>query len=382
MPTNDPIAWMNDELTALEANARRRCLRQVIPLPAGYMELDGRRLLNLSSNDYLGLAAKLSLASDLPGATASRLVVGNHPAYAALEARMADLKGTEAALVFGSGYLANIGTIPALVGRGDTIFADRLNHASLVDGMLLSRATIRRYRHNDPEHLASLLEADTGARKLIVTDAVFSMDGDVAPLAEIVRLKRQHGAMLMIDEAHSGGVFGARGEGLAHVLGLAGDVDVNMGTFSKAYGCYGAYVAGRRLLIDYLVNRARSFIFTTGLPPALVQTIDHAVERAATEQHRRDRLWELVGVAQDRLRRAGLDIGASASPIIPIVLGSDQRAVAAARRLAEQGIGVVAIRPPTVPEGTARLRLSLSAAHDRHDLEAALDQVVDECRRP
>lgn len=369
--------WMADALAKLAERSRRRSLRAALPLANGWVELAGERLLNLSGNDYLGLGAELTgeVAPGEAGATASRLVVGNHPFYAELEAAIAELKGSEAALVIGSGFLANSGVIPALAGRGDTIYCDKLNHASIIDGCLLSRARLQRYRHNDVAHLAELLERQRGGRALIVTDAVFSMDGDLAPLRELVAVKERHDAMLMVDEAHSGGVYGERGEGLVHQLGLQDRVEVQMGTFSKAYGGYGAYIAGSRILIDYLINRARSVIFSTGLPPVTVRLNRLALARAAAETWRRERLWSRAEAFRERLVQSGFETGASASQIVPVIVGEDAVALRFSELLRQAGIGAVAIRPPTVPDGTARLRFSVSAAHRWDDLEAALQEI-------
>ncbi|OGX68375.1 MAG: 8-amino-7-oxononanoate synthase, partial [Paenibacillus sp. RIFOXYA1_FULL_44_5] len=264
--------WMKDELQQLGEQSQ---LRRMVPTSIGedgWLVREGRRMLNLASNHYLGLpllpAQELSQQADSSsevegrraneGATASRLIVGSDPIYAAFEAEFAAFKETEASLVFGSGYTANVGIISALMGRHDAVFSDRLNHASIVDGITLSRARHVRYRNRDMEHLEYLLkQAEPSRRKLIVTDSVFSMDGSIAPLQELVRLKERYQAMLMVDEAHSGGVYGAEGQGLVHELGLSRAVDIQMGTFSKAYGSYGAYAAGDHILINYLVNKSR-----------------------------------------------------------------------------------------------------------------------------
>lgn len=374
----DPLAWMAADLTALESADRRRRLRPARPLPAGQVELEGQVVLNLSSNDYLGLAGELDLsaleATELAaGATASRLVTGHHPAAAALETELAAWKGTEAALLFGSGYLANTGIIPALVGRGDLLFADRLNHASLLDGAVLSRATLRRYRHRDLNHLEQLLRAAPAhGRRLIVTDAVFSMDGDVADLPALVDLKERYGALLLVDEAHSSGLYGPAGAGLVSAHGLTDRVELQMGTLSKAFGVCGAYLAGRRVVVDYLVNHARSLIYTTGLPPVVLGLLRQALRHVARDEWRRERLWRNVAQFRAGLAELGWPLAADRSAIVPLVLGPDAAAMAASAALLRQGVAAVAIRPPTVPAGTARLRFSLSAAHRPPDLTQAL----------
>lgn len=387
MPTGlpspgDPLAWIGTELASLDERSLRRRLRLAEPRPGGRVCLDGRELLNLCSNDYLGLALDLGrIAAEIPvapaGATASRLIVGNHPAVAALEAQLAAAKGTEAALLFGSGYLANVGTIPALVGPGDAVFSDRLNHASIVDGILLSRATLYRYRHGDTTHLRALLEEHRGVpRKLLVTDSIFSMDGDLAPLREIAALRQEFGAILMVDEAHSAGLYGPGGAGLVAELGLRPAVDVQMGTLSKAYGCYGAYVAGSQRLIDWLINRARSVVYTTGLPPLLVELLRRALPLVAAANDRRHHLQANAAFWREGLRGLGLDIGASQSQVVPLLVGPADRALALAQDLEEHGVAALAIRPPTVPAGTARLRFSLMATHTRAELETALAVVA------
>ncbi len=278
---------LTQELAALEARSLRRRLKVVEEvLPGGKVRVAGQVLLNLSSNDYLGLsqdpriieAAQAAAARWGAGAGASRLVVGHLALHEAVEAKLADFKGTEAAVIFPTGYMANVGTISALVGPGDVIFSDRLNHASIYDGIKLSGAALQRFPHRDLNRLEQLLrEAGAARRRLIVTDSVFSVDGDLAPLADLVALKERYGAWLMIDEAHATGVLGAKGGGLAEALGLTREVDIHMGTFSKALGSQGGFVAGDRRLVDYLHNRARSFIYSTALAPPVLGAIDQAL---------------------------------------------------------------------------------------------------------
>ena len=349
---------------------------------------EGRELLNLSSNDYLGLAGHPALAEAAAraardrgvGSTASRLIVGGDPALDALEDRLADHKGTEAALVLGSGFLANSGVIPALVGRGDAIFSDRLNHASIVDGCRLSRAEIHRYRHRDVDHLESLLRSSNAARKLIVTDTVFSMDGDVAPLEEIVEVRERYGAALMVDDAHGAGVFGPHGEGFAHEAGVADAVDLHLGTFSKAFGVYGAYVAAQATWIRYLENVCRSFVYSTALPPPVVGAVDAALTLVREADDARAALRAKADRFRARIGELGFDTCGSTTQIVPAVVGEAERALVFARELEERGVLAVAIRPPTVPAGTARLRFSLMATHEDGDLERALDAVAEAAR--
>lgn len=303
------------------------------------------------------------------GAGASRLVTGNRPQFSLLEQALAEWQQCESALVCSSGYTANCGVISALAGRGDVVFSDRINHASIVDGIILSRAVHARYRHNDMEHLRWLLEKHRSARrKLIVTDAVFSMDGDAARLLELAELKREYGAMLMVDEAHSGGLYGSYGEGLCHVLGVHRDVDVHIGTFSKAFGVYGAYVSGSQTLIRWLTNKARTLIYSTALPPHVIAGILRALELVQAEHEGRKRL----AAASVRFRSALVNVGfrteSGDSPIVPLIAGEKASALRFSEALDVAGIAAVAIRPPTVPAGTSRIRFSLSAAHTDDEL--------------
>jgi len=384
-------ATLDGRLERLARDGLLRTLRPVERRGAAVVLPDGRRLVNLSSNDYLGLSAHPALAAAAAdaaplgvGAGASRLVTGHDAAYAELEEALAAFEGTEAALVFGSGYLANVGVLAALVGRDDAVFADRLVHASAWDGIRLSRATLHRYRHGDVEELEALLRRDAarggGGLRLIVTESVFSMDGDVAPLRELVELKERYGAALMVDEAHAGGVFGPRGEGLGHELGLADRIDLHVGTFSKAFGVYGGFVAGDERWIRYLRTTARSFIYTTALPPVLVGTIRAALELVRRADAERLALRGKAERFRTGLAERGLDAGASTTQIVPVVVGDNRTALALARALEERGALAVAIRPPTVPPGTARLRFSLTAAHDDADLEHVLDALGEAAR--
>jgi 8-amino-7-oxononanoate synthase len=388
-PKSDWDAALEERLDALEEEDLLRRLRPVERAgPLVYR--DGSRLLNLSSNDYLGLARHPTLVEALRraaergvGATASRLVVGSDPEVAALEEKLAAFAGAEAALVFGSGYAANVGALSALLGREDAVFSDRLNHASIWDGIKLSGAALFRYRHLDLDHLESLLEeADrTGARrKLIVTDSVFSMDGDVAPLRELVELKERYGAALVVDDAHGGGVFGPRGEGYAFEVGVADDLDLVIGTFSKAFGVYGAYVAGRASWIRYLVNRSRTFVYTTGLPPPIIGAISASLDVVAEAGDARRALRDKAERFRTALSEHGLDTCGSATQIVPLLVGESAAALDLSRALEERGVLAVAIRPPTVPPGTARLRFSLMATHDDGELERAVEVLAEAAR--
>jgi 8-amino-7-oxononanoate synthase len=377
---SDWDSWVSSRLDRLERDGLMRRLRPADHTSARTVRREGPELVNFSSNDYLGLSRHPAVMAgserDLrkgAGATASRLMAGTDYDYVALENAVAFFKGTEAALVFGSGYLANVGTIPALVGHGDAVFSDRLNHASIVDGMLLSGAAVRRYRHNDMEDLEQMLREHRGTgRKLIVTETLFGMDGDLAPLEEIVELKNRYGAALMVDEAHATGVYGPQGRGWAHQLGLQDEVDVHMGTFSKAFGLYGGYIATKRSWADYLVNSARSFVYTTALPPALIGGAGAAIEIVMASDYLRDRIGELSALFRDGLAGIGLDAGTSRSQIQPVIVGEADRVVELSARLEELGVLAVPIRPPTVPQGGARLRFSICATHTEDDIASAL----------
>lgn len=373
---------LNVELKELREKGLFRSLRTVSSSQGRILLISGKEVLNFCSNDYLGLAADPRLSEAAltalhqygTGSGASRLVCGNSAEHEALERDIAQLKKTEAALVFNSGYGANTGIIPALVGRKDVVFSDKLNHASIVDGIVLSRAEFKRYSHCDMDALAGLLErTKTVGRKLIVTDTVFSMDGDVAPLKEIFVLARRYGAWLMVDEAHAFGVFGARGAGLVEAVGLEGQVDIQMGTLSKAVGVAGAYVAGSSVLRDHLINHARSFIYTTAQPPALVAAAREALRIIRDEPERRQRLLKSADYLRGEIRGLGFDTLNSQSPIIPIMLKDAEKAVAWSNEFLERGIFVSAIRPPTVPEHTSRLRVTVTAAHTEDDLTRFLD---------
>lgn len=350
------------ELDALRDQGLWRSLRVVEPVEGALVRRDGRELVNFSSNDYLGLAGSDLIREALAGgvarfgsgAGASRLVCGTLTPHTRLEEVLAEFKGTEAALSFSSGFAVALGTIPALVGSGDTVILDKLSHACLVDAARLSGATIRVFPHNNLEKLARLLATAQG-RVLIVTESIFSMDGDSAPLREIVELKEKHGAWLLLDEAHAVGVLGPQGRGLAAELGLTERIELHMGTLSKAFGLSGGYLAASRTVIDLLINRARSFIYSTAPPPHLAhaacEVISSMAGRAGDE--RRDRL---------RAHTAALARPAAAG-IIPFILGDEREAVEASERLLDAGLLVPAIRFPTVARGSARLRVTLSASH-------------------
>jgi 8-amino-7-oxononanoate synthase len=366
--------FLQQSLAGLERGRLRRELPPAGGATGPALERGGRTLHNFASNDYLGLAAHPAVidaavraARDYgAGAGASRLVSGTQRPHRDLEECLADFKGTRGALVFGSGYAASTGTLAALAGPDDVILLDRLSHACLVDGARLSGAVLRPFRHNDPDHLEHHLRwartKHPSAKIFIVTESVFSMDGDTAPLREIVELKDRHGAVLVLDEAHGVGVLGRGGRGLAEELGVAGRVEVQMGTLGKALGSAGGYIAGSRHLVDFLVNKARSFIFSTAPPAAAAAAAQAAVGLCAGSEGGRRRL---------RLRElAALLAPAPPAAIHPVVLGGEEETLRASEALRLVGFLVPAIRPPTVPKGTSRLRISLSAAHEPAAVQA------------
>jgi 8-amino-7-oxononanoate synthase len=337
-------------------------------------------LLDFSSNDYLGLTrhplllveAAEALSRFGTGAGSARLMSGNFELHRRLEAALAALKDQEAALLFGSGYLANIGIIPALVGRHDVVFSDRLNHASIYDGCRLSGASLHRFAHNDCNQLEDLLKRHRGKNEaLIVVESLYSMDGDFCPLAEVVALKERYDCRLLVDEAHATGLFGANGAGLLAAANLADRVDLVMGTLGKALGGYGAYVAARREMIAFLINRARSFIFATALPPATTAAALAAVALLATEPELRQELWQRVEVFKNSLKLGGIEADLGPSQIIPLTVGGSKAALQAADRLRQRGIYATAVRPPTVPAGSARLRFSITNHLSADELSAA-----------
>jgi 8-amino-7-oxononanoate synthase len=369
----------------LEERERQQLLRRLSPSEGrrpGLATRGGRQYVDFSSNDYLGLsshpalvaAAKEALDRYGAGAGASRLMSGNLSIHHELEEAVAAFKGAESALVFNSGYQANTGIIPALFGRHDVILADQLCHASQLDGALLSRATLVRFRHNDPEHLSSLLEKHRGSHRkgLVMTESVFSMDGDRAPLHLLLEAARRHQCLFMVDEAHATGVFGPQGRGCVEAEGLAGEVDLAMGTFSKALGSFGAYLAASRTVVEYLVNSARSFIDSTALPAPVSAASLAALRLCRSGETHGERLLARSAEFRSALRAKGWVVGGD-SQIVPVVVGQSARAVALSGQLAERGFLVLPVRPPTVPEGSARLRFSLTAAHKDSHLKDALE---------
>jgi len=383
------LAWIDEELAAL---ARKHLLRD-LPAPLGrqgaVVEHEGRRLVNFASNDYLGLAgderlartaAEACLASGV-GRGSSPLICGRSEIHEQLEQRLAEFEGTEAALLFPSGFAANAGVVPALVDRGDAIYADAKNHASLIDGCRLSRAETHIYPHGNVDALDRMLAKSRGHhRRLIVTDTLFSMDGDLARLTAIAEVADRYDAMLLVDEAHATGVFGAHGRGVAEALAVEGDGIIKVGTLSKALGAAGGFVCGTRSLIWWLANRARSYVFSTAQPAAISAAALAALDIVAGEPQRRTGLLQQAAQLRQRLQKQGWNTGLSRSQIIPLMLGSPAAAVALSASLRERGYWAPAIRPPSVPEGESLLRLSLTAAHTPEMLDG-LCTALEECQQ-
>ena len=369
------------ELQTLRDAGLYRERRQLEGAQGVRVTLGGRTYVSFASNDYLGLAADPRIVAAAcegarrygVGAGASHLLYGHGHAHEQLETELAAFVGFPRALLFSTGYMANLGVVTALCGRGDAVFADKLNHASLNDAMLLSRARFYRYPHGDLDRLESLLRHSPARRKLVVTDAVFSMDGDIAPIPALLQLCERYDALLLVDDAHGFGVLGAHGAGTLSHFGAASDRVVYMGTLGKAAGVYGAFVAADAALVDWLVNRARTYMYTTATPPLLACALAASLAIVRTEDWRRQRLNELAAMVRGRASALPGTLLPSFTPIQPLVLGTAERATRAMHALAEQGYIVPAVRPPTVPQGTARLRISLSAGHTAADVAGLLD---------
>jgi 8-amino-7-oxononanoate synthase len=380
-----------EDLKGLRERSLDRHLREITRAQGSEVEIGGRRLINFSSNDYLGLAndprlreaATSAINKFGVGCGASRLITGNLSPHLSLERALAKWKGNESALCFSSGYAAALGTIPALVGKDDVILLDKLCHASLIDGAKLSGAILRVFPHNQLGKLESHLEwarrEHPGRRVLIITESVFSMDGDLAPLREMVELKKRFRALLMLDEAHAVGVIGQNGRGLAMAENVSEEVDVQMGTLSKAFGASGGYICGARTLIEWLINRARSFIYSTAPPSAIAVAALAAVDFLASPEgeERRLLLWERIRLMQQLLPRAGLkgENVAARSAIFPLIVGDEKAALDLAAKLQSEGFLVPAIRYPTVAKGAARLRITLTAAHEEAQIEAFCETI-------
>ena len=380
--TDKAIAWIDDEIAALKEAGLFNRIRTIDSPMDGRVTIDGRSLLNFCANNYLGLANHPRLRTAVKeavdqygvGPGAVRTIAGTMSLHIALEEKLAAFKRAEACITLQSGFTANLATIPALVGRGDVIFSDELNHASIIDGARLSRAKVVRYAHNDVDDLRQkIAETTEYGRRLIVTDGVFSMDGDIAPLDKICEVAEAYDILLMVDDAHGEGVLGEGGRGIVDHFGLHGRVDIEVGTLSKAFGVMGGLVAGKQAIIDWLRQRGRPFLFSSALTVPDTAACLAAVELLQASTELVDRLWSNAAVFKKEMQNMGFDTGKTQTPIVPVMLGEAALAQKFSQRLFEEGIFAMAIGYPTVPQGKARIRVMNSAAHSHNDLEIALD---------
>ena len=378
------MLFIKEEIERLKNEGLYIHVRRIESPQGSWITVDGKEVLNLCSNNYLGFAnhpelreaAKKAIENYGVGPAAVRTIAGTMSLHLELEEKLARFKRAEAVISFQSGFNANLATIPALVGREDVIFSDELNHASIIDGCRLSRAKIVRYNHTDPDDLRKKIETESGdaSKKMIITDGVFSMDGDIAPLPQIVVIAEEYDAILMVDDAHGEGVLGEGGRGIVDHFGLHGRVDIEVGTLSKAFGVVGGYVAGRKDLIEYLRQKARPFLFSSAVTPPDVSACIAAVDILEASTELVDRLWENTRYFKDGMKRLGFDVGKSETPITPIMLGEAHVAQNFSKRLFEEGIFAQAIGYPTVPRGKARIRVMISATHTKEDLDFALEK--------
>jgi 8-amino-7-oxononanoate synthase len=374
--------FIEKELQSLREKERYRQIRWIEESPSPWVRMNGERVLLLCSNNYLGLANDPGLKEKALraiekwgcGSGGSRSISGSLAIHRLLEEKLARFHRCEAALLFNSGYSANLSLLTSLMEEGDAIFSDALNHASIVDGCRLSKASVQIYRHLEMKHLESLLQENQERRRLIVSDGVFSMDGDLAPLSEIVQLAKRYEALTMVDEAHAIGVFGPNGCGTTEHFQLSQEVDIRMGTFGKALGCFGAYVAGSKSLIEFLINRGRVFLYTTAIPPSVSASVMASLDIVEQQPERRERLWENVQTLRQGLNHLGFDTLKSEAHIIPVLIGEPEETMEMDRRLLEKRVFVQGIRPPTVPEGKCRLRVTVMATHTREDINFALER--------
>ncbi|WP_420628332.1 glycine C-acetyltransferase [Candidatus Leptofilum sp.] len=380
--TDKAIAWIDDEIAALKAAGLFNRIRTIESPMDGHVTIDGRSLLNFCANNYLGLANHPRLRTAVKDAVdkygvgpgAVRTIAGTMSLHIELEQKLAAFKGAEACITLQSGFTANLATIPALVGRGDVIFSDELNHASIIDGSRLSRAKIVRYNHNDVADLRQkIAETTEYGRRLIVTDGVFSMDGDIAPLDKICEVAEENDILLMVDDAHGEGVLGEGGRGIVDHFGLHGRVDIEVGTLSKAFGVMGGLVAGKQPVIEWLRQRGRPFLFSSALTVPDTAACLAAVEMLQESTELVDRLWNNAALFKKEMQNLGFDTGVTQTPIVPVMLGEAPLAQKFSQRLFEEGVFAMAIGFPTVPRGKARIRVMNSAAHSHDDLEQALD---------
>jgi glycine C-acetyltransferase len=394
--TRPQLAYLTDVLNDLRAKGTHFKLRILDDQQAPVCHYDGREVINLASNNYLGLAnhpklieASLKATKELGvGSGAVRTIAGTMRIHMELEEKIARFKNSEACVVFQSGFAANAGTVSAILGKEDFILSDELNHASIIDGARLSRAKIKVFRHKDADHCEELLNeiANEPGHKLVITDGVFSMDGDIGPVDKLGALAEKYGAIMMVDDAHASGVLGRNGRGSVDHFGMHGRVDVQVGTLSKAIGALGGYVCGSKDLIDYLYHRARPFLFSTSHPPSVAATCIAAFDILETEPERIDRLWKNTRYFQGGLKRAGFNIGgvntpATQTPITPVIVGEGRAAMDFSRALFEEGVMGTGIAFPTVPEGKARIRLILTSEHTKEQLDRALETLERVARR-
>ncbi len=378
------LDFIREELENLKKEGLYIIIRTIESPQGAWIVVDGKKVLNLCSNNYLGFAnhpvlrekAKEAIEKFGVGPAAVRTIAGTMSLHNELERKLAEFKGAEATISFQSGFNANLATIPALVGREDAIFSDELNHASIIDGSRLSRATIIRYNHNDPEDLEKKLREEGGKyrRKLVVTDGVFSMDGDIAPLPEIAEIAAKYDAIMMVDDAHGEGVLGRGGRGIVDHFGLHGKVDVEVGTLSKAFGVVGGYVAGSKEMIEYLRQKARPFLFSSAVTPPDVAASIAAVDILTESDELVQKLWDNAKYFKENMKKLGFDTGKSQTPITPVMLGEAKVAQEFSKRLFDEGIFAQAIGYPTVPRGKARIRVMISATHSKEDLDFALEK--------
>jgi len=382
----DMAQSLQQTLDGLKIEGQYRWLRRVDGPQGPRIHVDGREVIHLAGSDYLGLACHPRLKEAACQATmrygcaaaSARLISGNYDLYPQLEERLARFKQAEAALLFSTGYQANLGVISALMDSQDVVFSDALNHASIVDGCRLSRAKVMIFPHNDLAALEDLLREEASAgRRLIVVDGLYSMDGDVAPLGEIVELAERYDCMTMVDDSHGTGVLGETGRGTVEATGVLGRIDIETGSLAKALGGFGGYVVGSRTVIEYLINRARSFIFTCAMPPAVLATVIEALTIVEQEPERRQQLWDNTRYMRAGLREIGFEVSSSGTQIIPLIAGDPERAMRLSRELLDRGVFAQGIRYPAVPRGTERIRLTVTASHSKADLDAALTALTE-----
>ncbi|NCF68705.1 MAG: glycine C-acetyltransferase [Chloroflexi bacterium] len=378
---NDKLSWIQDELDNLKSAGLYNTIRTIESPMDAWVKIDGRSLLNFCANNYLGLAnhprireaTKKAIDTFGVGPGAVRTIAGTMSLHIALEQRLAEFKRAEACISFQSGFAANLGTIPAIVGRGDVIFSDELNHASIIDGCRLSRAKVVRYKHNDVDDLVSQIEATAEfGRRVIISDGVFSMDGDIAPLDKLVEVAERYDIMTMVDDAHGEGVLGHGGRGIVDHFGLHGRVDVEIGTLSKAFGVMGGLVAGKAVIVEWLRQRGRPFLFSSAMTVPDTAACLEAVNILQESTELIDRLWANAAIFRAGMQDMGFDTGFSQTPIVPVMLGEAPLAQQFSRHLFEQGVFAMAIGFPTVPRGKARIRVMNSAAHSEEDIKLAL----------